>query len=94
MAVLPEASFAVTVNENEVPAVVEVGTELRTRLEAEAGFTVMLEEVTEREPSDAVRVREPAVLRVMLKDPTPLVSDADEGRVALESLEEIATVPE
>ena len=94
MAVFPDASFAITVNENELPAVVDVGTELRTKLEADAGFTVTPDEVTEREPSDAVRVREPAVLSVIEKDPTPLVSIADAGRVAFESLEVIATVPE
>ena len=59
-----------------------------------AGLTVMPEEVTESVPSDAVRVREPAVLRVELKEPTPLVRVADEGSVALESLEVMATVPE
>jgi hypothetical protein len=54
----------------------------------------MPEEVTESVPSDAVRVREPAVLRVELKEPTPFRSVADDGSVALESLEVIATKPE
>ena len=94
MAVLPEASFAVTVNENEVPAVVEVGTELRTRLEAEAGFTVMLEEVTESDPSEAVRVCVPAEFSVALKEPVPELREALPGRMAAESVEEKLRVPE
>jgi hypothetical protein len=94
MAVFPDASFAVTVNENALPAVEDAGTELRTRVEAEAGFTVMEYEVSERGPSDAVRVEVPAVFSLIEKDPVPEVRIVAFGSVAAESLEEIATLPE
>ena len=47
----------------------------------------------EMEPSDAVMVRGPLDLKVIEKVPDPLVSVADAGRTALESLELILTVP-
>jgi hypothetical protein len=53
----------------------------------------MAEEVAERDPSDAVRVLDPAVLRVSEKVPTPFKRLAEAGRVAAESEDVIATVP-
>ena len=46
------------------------------------------------EPSLAVRVFEPEVLRVSAKEPTPFVSVAEVGKTAAPSLEAMATVPE
>jgi hypothetical protein len=73
--------------------VLEAGTELKTRLEAEAGFTVIPDEVTERVPSVMVIVLEPAVLRVALKEPVPEVRVALPGSVAAESEDEKLRVP-
>ena len=46
------------------------------------------------EPSLAVRVFEPEVLRATAKGPEPFVSVAEVGSTAAESLEVMATVPE
>jgi hypothetical protein len=51
------------------------------------------DEVTESVPSEAVRVADPAVLRVTANDFTPLESVEAVGRVAAESEEVRATVP-
>jgi hypothetical protein len=93
VAVLPEASRAVTVTLKASSTVAEAGTPVRTSWLAEEELTEMEEEVTERELSEAVRVREPTVLKVMLKEPEPLVRVAAAGRLAAESVEEMATVP-
>jgi hypothetical protein len=94
LAVFPDASFAVTIKLKPVPAVADEGTVESTRELAAAEETAMEDEVTERDPSDAVRVEEPAVLSFTEKEPLPLVRVATLGRVAAESEEVIATVPE
>jgi hypothetical protein len=57
------------------------------------GFTVMELEVADRVPSLILMVREPAEPSVKLNVPTPLVSVAGVGSVALLSLEVNTTVP-
>jgi len=94
VAVLPDASLAVTVKLKAVPATAEAGTEARARVAAELEETVMLVEVMERDPSDAVRDLVPTVFNLTAKEPTPFARVAAFGRVAAESLEEMATVPE
>ena len=93
VAVLPDASLAVTVKLKAVPATAEAGTEARARVAAELEETVMLVEVMERDPSDAVRDLVPTVFNLTAKEPTPFARVAAFGRVAAESLEEMATVP-
>jgi hypothetical protein len=53
------------------------------------GVTETEPDVTERDPLEAVRVLEPAVFRVIVKDPIPLASEAAAGRSADPSLEVI-----
>ena len=93
VAVLPDESLAVTVKLKAVPATAEVGTEVRASEDAELEVTVMLVEVMERAPSDAVRVLVPTVFNLTAKEPTPLARVAAFGRVAAESFEVMATVP-
>ena len=67
MAVLPNASLAVTVTEPVVPAVTEAGVPLRTSVAAAAGLTVIPALVPVMVPvtvSVAVIVREPTVCSV------------------------------
>jgi hypothetical protein len=82
----------VTPNENEDPEFTEEGIEERTRVLAAPAFTVMFEEVTEMAPPVAVMVFVPAVLSVTVKEPTPEVRVAAEGRIAAESEEVMETV--
>jgi len=93
VAVFPKASCAVTVKLKLLPEVLEAGTELKTKLDAEAGLTVRLAEVTERVPSVTVSVLVPAVLRVAVKEPVPEVRVALPGSVAAESEDEKLSVP-
>ena len=51
-------------------------------------------EATERVPSDAVMILDPAIFKEMLKVPTPLTRVAEAGSPALGSLEVMTTVPE
>lgn len=76
------------------PATKVVAAMLVVELAAEyaAGVTSMPFEVIESEPAVAVMVFEPAVFRVTLKVPTPLLRGEAEGRVALESEDVIATL--
>ena len=89
----PEGSFAVTVKVNGLPATEDAGTEVNTRLATGAEETETAEEVTERVPSDAVRVWEPEVFRVIGKVPFPLVREVAGGRIDWESLEVMETDP-
>ena len=94
VAVLPEASFAVTIKVKAEPAVAEAGMDESARELAVPAETVMLVDVTARVPSDAVRVEDPAVFSLTRNDPVPLVSVDAFGSVAAESVEVIATLPE
>ena len=91
VAVLLWASRAVTVKLKAVPAVALVGTELRTRLEAAAGFTVVGFAEVVMVPSEAVMVCEPAVRRVMTLAYPADAMLAVAGRVAFASVTEIVT---
>ena len=91
--VLLKASNAVTVTGNWVPAVAELGTELKTSWVAAPAPTEIEFEVTLRVPSAAVRVLLPTDFRVIENTPVPFVRVALEGRVAVLSDEVMATVP-
>ena len=84
---MPEASLAVRVEVNGDPAVTDAGTEERTNEAAEAGDTEMAEETMEMDPSDALRVWDPADLSWIAKDPVPLIRAAGDGSSAFESEE-------
>ena len=92
---LPCASIAVTVTVNAVPLAAEAGA-TTTRLAAAPGLTVIAGLVSAvlagSVTSDAVTVREPAVLRVTLKLFVPPARAALAGRTALLSLLVMATV--
>jgi hypothetical protein len=84
----------VTVKLNAEPAVAVAGTEERTRDAALAELTEMLDEVTERVPSVAVRVWFPTDLRVIGNVLVPDVRLPAAGRTEEESEEANDTVPE
>jgi hypothetical protein len=93
VAVLPEASRAVTVTLKAVSTVAEAGMPVRTSWLAEEELTMTSEEVVERVPSEAVIVCVPTVLRVIGKDFTPAARVEEEGSTAEVSVEERETVP-
>jgi hypothetical protein len=66
---------------------------VQVNCEGAAAPTVMELEVTENDPPLAVMVFDPAVFKVMLKDPTPFTRVEDAGRVAAESVDVKETDP-
>jgi hypothetical protein len=95
-AIFPKASLAVTLKVNSLPAALDAGMELSSRLETVAeGFTVIDALVALSEPEVAVRVWDPAVLRVTKKVAKPCLKVWLEGlNTAAGSDEERVTEPE
>ncbi len=92
---MPKASWAVTVKELGLPAVVVVGRPAMRNLLAVAGVTVVLAIPVMLEVTVSVAFRDcaPAVLRVALKLPVPFVRAALLGRTACPSLLVNKTTP-
>jgi hypothetical protein len=93
--VLPKPSLAVTVTAKVEPAVAAPGA-LTTSAVTEAGLTLMLPisaVMAPAETSAAVNVCGPAVSRVTLKKPTPLVNELSVGSAARPALLLKWTVP-
>ncbi len=95
-AILPKASFAVTAKVISLPAALVAGMELSSRLETvPEGLTVIDALVALSEPEVAVRVWDPAVLRVTEKVAKPCLKVWLEGlNTAAGSDEERVTEPE
>src|SRR3974390_3348712 len=95
VAVLFEASSAVTVNGNAEPAVAVAGalTEKCVAAPADTAIAAELPVIDDVAVSVAVIVWLPAVFNVAVKVPTPLVRVAFAGRTAAPSLDVKCTVP-
>ena len=95
MAVFPNASFAVTVILNAVPAVALPGA-LTVSALADPGLTVTVPDVpviADETISVALMVCDPAVFKVALKVPVPLVRVELPGNTACGSVPLKCTVP-
>ncbi len=91
VAVLLNASFAITVALNDVPAVAEPGTSVKASWVAEPALTMMAAVADVSPVAAAVMVVEAAVFRVKEGEFCPATSAAEAGGVAAASLVEKLT---